>query len=80
MCVFVYACVYFQIWDDELATVAAKWARQCIVGHDTYRGVPCQYAHANLIQMMKSYFSQPDKSIGCVRRSRIISAFQVSTP
>lgn len=24
------------VWDDNLATVAAKWARQCVVGHDAY--------------------------------------------
>nr|KAG5704927.1 hypothetical protein BaRGS_003910 [Batillaria attramentaria] len=28
------------IWDDDLALVAAKWARQCIVGHDKVRSVP----------------------------------------
>ncbi|KAK7506407.1 hypothetical protein BaRGS_00002519 [Batillaria attramentaria] len=33
------------IWDDELALVASKWARQCVVGHDpnSARRVPCDF-------------------------------------
>ena len=34
-----------QIWDDEMALVASKWARQCVTGHDSgsRRQVPCEY-------------------------------------
>ena len=34
-----------QIWDDEMALVASKWARQCVIGHDSgsRRQVPCEY-------------------------------------
>ncbi|KAK7483792.1 hypothetical protein BaRGS_00025008, partial [Batillaria attramentaria] len=28
------------MWDDNLAIVAAKWARQCLKRHDVYKGVP----------------------------------------
>ncbi|KAK7494403.1 hypothetical protein BaRGS_00014295 [Batillaria attramentaria] len=28
------------VWDEDLAIVAAKWARQCVQGHDPKRNVP----------------------------------------
>ena len=34
----------FQVWDEKLARVAAKWTRHCTSGHDENRKEPGKIA------------------------------------
>ncbi|PSN30561.1 Venom allergen 5 [Blattella germanica] len=34
-----FCTINFQVWDNELATVAQRWAEQCSFGHDSCRNV-----------------------------------------
>ena len=35
--------VCFQQWDERLASVAQKWALQCVLAHDEERKIPGKY-------------------------------------
>lgn len=41
-----------QKWDDRLAEVAEKWAKQCVNQHDKVRSIPSRYFYC--IYMLQS--------------------------
>lgn len=42
-----------QKWDDRLAEVAEKWAKECTNQHDKVRTIPCKYLYID--DMRKKY-------------------------
>ena len=37
-------CLLLQVWDDEIAAIAQRWADNCDFNHDKYRTIPGRFS------------------------------------